>query len=69
MCLLSKQKFAEQSGLSVSSVNRYMKMGLLRYTKIGYRVLFPSSELERLAGLATVHGGIAEPLTADRSEV
>jgi predicted site-specific integrase-resolvase len=69
MCLLSKQKFAEQSGLSVSSVNRYMKMGLLRYTKIGYRVVFPSSELERLASLAAPGGGIAEPLTADRSEV
>ena len=68
MCLLSKQKFAEQSGLSVSSVNRYMKMGLLRYTKIGYRVVFPSSELQRLADLATVHGGIAEPLT-EQAEV
>jgi len=63
MCLLSKQKFAEQAGLSVSSVNRYMKQGLLRYTKIGYRVVFPSSELERLANLAAAHGGIAEPLT------
>ena len=71
--LLSKQGFILRSGVSLSSLNRHLKDGRIRFVRLGSRVLIPASELDRLAGLAVPFGidapVIAEPLTADRSEV
>jgi len=71
--LLSKQAFLLRSGLSLSTLNRHLKESRIRFVRLGSRVLIPESELDRLAGLAAPGGAdapvIAEPLTADRSEV
>ena len=72
-CLLSKQAFLLRSGLSLSSLNRHLREGRIRYVRLGSRVLIPEAEIQRLADLAAPGGFdapvIAEPLTADRSEV
>lgn len=73
MCLLSKQGFVLRSGVSLSSLNRHLKDGRIKYCRLGSRVLIPESEIQRLADLAAPGGYdapvIAEPLTAERSEV
>lgn len=71
--LLSKQGFVLRTGVSLSSLNRHLKDGRIRYCRLGSRVLIPESEIQRLADLAAPGGCdvpvIAEPLTAERSEV
>ena len=72
-CLLSKQTFLLRTGLSLSSLNRHLRESRIRYVRLGSRVLIPEAEIQRLADLAAPGGFdapiIAEPLTADRSEV
>ena len=72
-CLLSKQGFVSRTGLSLSTLNRHLREGRIRYVRLGSRVLIPESEIQRLADMAAPGGCdapvIAEPLTADRSEV
>ncbi len=63
MCLLSKQGFVLRSGVSLSSLNRHLKDGRIRFVRLGSRVLIPENELDRLAGLA-VPGGADAPVIA-----
>ena len=69
-CLLSKQAFLLRSGLSLSTLNRHLREGRIRYVRLGSRVLIPESEIQRLADLAAP-GGFDAPVidAADRSEV
>jgi excisionase family DNA binding protein len=70
MCLLSKQAFLLRTGLSLSSLNRHLREGRIKYIRLGSRVLIPEAEIQRLAGLAEFGGADAPVITAaDRSEV
>jgi excisionase family DNA binding protein len=45
---LSKREYAQQSGVSLDSVNRQIKRGKIRVINFGRRVLIPATELNRL---------------------
>lgn len=62
--LLSKQAFLLQSGLSLSSLNRHLREGRIRYVRLGSRVLIPEAEIQRLADLAAP-GGFDAPVIAE----
>lgn len=57
--LLSKAQFCRETSISPASLNRYMAAGKVAYTRLGTRVLIPSSELDRLAALACSFGADA----------
>ncbi len=67
--LLSKQGFILRTGVSLSSLNRHLKDGRIRFVRLGSRVLIPESEILRLADMAAPGGCdapvIAEPLTSE----
>jgi len=66
-CLLSKQGFILRSGVSLSSLNRHLKDGRIRFVRLGSRVLIPESEIQRLADMA-VPFGIDAPVIADADQ-
>lgn len=72
-CLLSKQGFVLRTGVSLSSLNRHLKDGRIKYCRLGSRVLIPESEIQRLADMAVPFGidapVIAEPLAAEQAGV
>ena len=63
-CLLSKQAFLLRAGLSLSSLNRHLREGRIRYVPIGSRVLIPEAEVQRLADMAAP-GGFDAPVIAE----
>jgi len=50
---LNKKEFAEEVGISSATLNRRLKDGTVHSTKLGARVLIPSSELTRLARMSS----------------
>ena len=65
--LLSKQGFILRTGLSLSTLNRHLKDGRIRFVRLGSRVLIPESEIQRLADMA-VPFGIDAPVIADADQ-
>lgn len=63
-CLLSKQGFVLRTGVSLSSLNRHLKDGRIRYCRLGSRVLIPESEIQRLADMAAPGGCDAPVIVA-----
>ncbi len=66
-CLLSKQAFLLRSGLSLSSLNRHLREGRIRFVRLGSRVLIPEAEVLRLADLAAP-GGFDAPVIAETEQ-
>ena len=64
--LLSKQEFGSRISVSQSSVNRGIDKGLFACVRIGGRVLIPSSEVDRLIGLACAGGSDAPVVEAGK---
>jgi len=62
--LLSKQGFILRTGLSLSTLNRHLKDGRIRFVRLGSRVLIPESEIQRLADMAAPGGCDAPVIVA-----
>ena len=63
-CLLSKQVFLNRSDLSLSSLNRHLREGRIRFIRLGSRVLIPEAEISRLCEVADFGGADAPVITA-----
>lgn len=45
---ISRYEFSDATGLSVASIDNYVRRHIIKATRVGKRVLIPVSELQRL---------------------
>lgn len=57
--LLSVRQFCEQTSISLSSFNRYIRQGKIAFVRLGGRVLVDSEEVSRLCSLCKPYGADA----------